>query len=215
MNVPGCLLVESHALLRDGLSLLISQAWPDMPVQGAASFAQAIEVLSGSPCMPLVLLSLSLPDAQGIDALRRVRALAPAVHVIVISGDGDARTVVEVAEAGAIGYIPRVAGWRVLRSAMAEALSALAAPAIRHTGQVPGPHAREALGLTPRQMTVLRLLAEGKSNKAIGRELGMALSTVKTHLEAIFARLAVNTRTQAVVEAARLGLTLGAQAGAD
>lgn len=69
----------------------------------------------------------------------------------------------------------------------------------------------EALNLTSRQMAVLRLLAEGKSNKVIGRDLDMAPSTVKTHLEGFFARLGVSTRTQAVVEAARLGLAFGPQ----
>lgn len=94
MNVAACLLVEGHALLREGLS--------------------------GPPGVSLVLLNLSLPDSQGIDTLRRLQALAPEVPVIVISADESARTVVEAAEAGACGYIPRAADWRVLKPMLAE-----------------------------------------------------------------------------------------------
>ncbi len=206
MNVAACLLVEGHALLREGLSLLISQAWPHVKMQGVGSLSQAREVLSGHPGVSLVLLNLSLPDSRGIDTLRRLRGLAPAVPVILISADECARTVVEAAEAGACGYVPRAADWRVLKPMLAEVLQAPVMPMPSGSAR-----AREPLGLTSRQMAVLRLLAEGKSNKAIGRELDMAPSTVKTHLEGIFARLGVNTRTQAVVEAARLGLAFGPQ----
>lgn len=220
MHVAGCLLVQSHALLRDGLSSLIGQTWPSVQVLAAGSLQQAVALLSGNLEVMLVLLDLDLPDSQGIDTLRRLRLLAPTVPVIVMSVDERAQTVVEAAEAGACGYIPKAADWPMLKAALADVLVACAAQgaAPRTEESTDVSQAGQAQGLTSRQMAVLRLLAEGKSNKCIGRELDMAQSTVKTHLEAIFARLAVKTRTQAVVEASRRGLlreARRAQAGAD
>ena len=113
---------------------------------------------------------------------------------------------------GAAGFIPKATESRLLREALATVLrGGVYVPAVALAAN-PAPHGQPAstdhLGLTQRQIEVLRMLVDGRSNKLIARELDLAPSTVKTHLEAIFQRLRVNSRTQAVVAAARLGLRL-------
>jgi DNA-binding NarL/FixJ family response regulator len=120
--------------------------------------------------------------------------------------------VLDAIEAGAAGFIPKTADAGVLQQALATVLAGGVyvppmtlllgggAPAAR------APRCTESLGLSPRQVDVLRLLIGGQSNKAIARELDISPSTVRTHVEALFERLGAHNRTQAVVAAARLGL---------
>ncbi len=113
-------------------------------------------------------------------------------------------------DAGAAGFIPKTTESNVLRSAIATVLGGgvYVPESGSSASTAPPPQPFESLGLTPRQADVLRMLVDGQSNKAIARALELAPSTVKTHVEAIFERLHVSTRTQAVVAAARLGLKL-------
>lgn len=208
------LLIDDHALFRDALSLLITQRLPSLTLLQAGSMAEALQVLQAQPDTPLALLDLGLPDSQGLDSLTRLHEAAPLVTVVVLSADERRETIIAAIEAGAAGFIPKTAQRSVLDEALRVVLDggvyvprqALATPGApgAHTATAPG----AALDLSPRQLDVLRLLIEGKSNKLICRELDLSESTVKTHLGAIFRRLDVNSRTQAVLAAARLGLRL-------
>jgi DNA-binding NarL/FixJ family response regulator len=112
-------------------------------------------------------------------------------------------------DAGAAAFIPKTTESNVLRHAIATVVEGgIYIPPVAMQGAPPAPVSTETLGLTPRQVDVLRMLVYGGSNKAIARALDLAPSTVKTHVEAIFQRLHVSSRTQAVVAAARLGLRL-------
>jgi DNA-binding NarL/FixJ family response regulator len=207
-----CLLVDDHALVRDALALLIALQHPAVDLRHAGRLREAREVLAAEPDVDLVLLDLALPDSTGLATLQAVRETAPDARAVVLSADGRPETVLAAIDAGAAGFIPKSTESRLLREALAAVLRGatyLPAVALAANPPPPGqPASTEQLGLTLRQLDVLRMLVDGRSNKLIARELDLSPSTVKTHLEAIFQRLQVNSRTQAVVAAARLGLSL-------
>ena len=200
----NALLIDDHALLRDALCLLIGRQLPDLTLLQAGTLAEAMAVLEAHTDVAVALLDLDLPDTEGLDGLVWLRKEAPLTSVIVLSADPRPETAIAAHEAGAAGFVPKTAQG----SALLDALRGVLAGSIHvpHTTlDAPGD---ASLDLSPRQVEVLRLLIEGKSNKAICRELNLSESTVKTHLLAVFRRLGVNSRTQAVLAAARLGLRL-------
>ena len=213
------LLVDDHALLRDGLALLMALEFGGLQVLQAGTVAEAHAVLQAHADVRLVLLDLGLPDGDGIEALPQLREAAPGAVLVALSADERRETVLAAIAAGAAGYIPKTsqagAMLQALRFVLAGGVYLPAAVLEQRASERPGTPATDIaqrsaddLGLSPRQVDVLKLLVEGKSNKLIARDLAMSESTVKTHLEALFRRLSVNSRTQAVVAAARLGLRL-------
>ncbi|ODV04756.1 MAG: hypothetical protein ABT20_14060 [Rubrivivax sp. SCN 70-15] len=203
-----CLLVDDHALVRDALALLIALHHPRVDLRQAGRLRDARALLEAEPDVDLVLLDLALPDSQGLATLHALREAAPATRTVVLSADDRPETVLAAIDAGASGFIPKASESPLLREALASVLGGgvyVPALAARPAEQ---PISADRLGLTPRQVDVLRMLVDGGSNKLIARALELSPSTVKSHLEAIFERLQVNSRTQAVVAAARLGLRL-------
>ena len=202
------LLVDDHALLRETLAAVMVQIWPSLQVLQASSLAQACTLCDEHPDLRLVLLDLGLPDAQGLHSLTTLRERAPDARHVVLSADDRPQTVLAAIDAGAVGFIPKTSEFRVMAEALERVLQ----------GGVYLPASATALAdtpadvpvLSPRQLSVLALLVKGQSNKGISRTLDLSASTVKTHLEAVFRRLGVNSRTQAVVAVARLGLRLPA-----
>jgi DNA-binding NarL/FixJ family response regulator len=205
-----CLLVDDHGLIRDALALLMAMHHPWVDLRQASCLAEALHLLACEPDIQFVLLDLSLADSSGIATLERVRKVAPSARIVVLSAEDRSETVVAVLNAGAASFIPKTTESNVLRNAIATVLGGgvYVPPAtIQAATALQSPDAVK-LGLTPRQQEVLRMLVDGCSNKSIARALGLTPSTVKTHMEAIFERLQVSSRTQAVVAAARLGLKL-------
>lgn len=213
------LLVDDHALLRDGLALMMAQEFRELQLLQAGNLAEAHAALKAHPDVRLVLLDLGLPDGHGIEALPGLREASPGAMLVALSADEKRETVLAAIAAGASGYIPKTAQSGAMMAALRFVLSGgVYLPAVvlerraserRDSGPVGSiERSPEELGLSPRQVDVLKLLVEGKSNKLIARDLAMSESTVKTHLEALFRRLGANSRTQAVVAAARLGLRL-------
>jgi len=202
------LLVDDHALLRESLALLVSLSLPGMTLLQAGSLAEARVQIAAHEGLRLVLVDLALPDADGLHSLVTLRELAPDASHVVISADDRPETVLAAIEAGAAGFIPKTTEASVMLAALRSILAGEIYLPPTLAGRRPKSQGIEELGLSPRQGEVLRLLIEGRSNKAICRVLDLSESTVKTHLEAIFRKLAVNSRTQAVVAAARLGLRL-------
>jgi DNA-binding NarL/FixJ family response regulator len=151
-----------------------------------------------------------LPDSNGIATLASLREVSLTARVVILSADERPETVLAAIDAGAAGFIPKTTESNVLRLAIATVIEGgiYIPPVAMHGAPPPAPASADTLGLTPRQVDVLRMLVDGRSNKSIARALDLAPSTVKTHLEAIFQRLHVGSRTQAVVAAARLGLRL-------
>jgi DNA-binding NarL/FixJ family response regulator len=205
------LLIDDHSLFRDALSLLLKTRVPGLEVHHAGSLAEALQTLAGDPTLKLALLDLTLPDSTGVEAVRRLKAAAEHVTVVVISADERPETVLEAIDAGATSFIPKTARKAVLDDALVTVFDGgVYVPQQTLTDVAPLQPTADELDLSPRQLDVLRLLVAGKSNKLICRELDLSESTVKTHLLAIFRKLDVENRTQAVVAAARIGLRLGA-----
>jgi DNA-binding NarL/FixJ family response regulator len=212
------LLIDDHPLFREGLAMVMTHAFPQLKLHQAGDITEALARIAEQGDIALALLDLNLPDSSGLQGLQRLREHAPQVTVVVLSADESSDTVMAAIDAGAAGFIPKTARLGVMQDALRVVLdggvylpdsilstsTAPAAPAV-------APEADAALGLSPRQLDVLKLLIEGKPNKLICRELELSESTVKTHLAAIFRRLNANSRTQAVVAAARLGLRLHPQ----
>ena len=213
------LLVDTHALYREGLALLIARSFPELELLQAGDIAEALAQIERHADLDLMLLDLELPDAEGARGLQRIRAHAPGVTVVLLSGDTPPETLLEAIQAGAAGFIPKASPAGFMQKALRRILDGGVClpptlPAPRPTAGDAEPEAETTAGgglteLTPRQREVLRLLIEGKTNKLICRELALSESTVKTHLASIFRRLGATSRTQAVVAAARMGLQLG------
>lgn len=208
------LLVDDHALFRDALGLLIGWRFPSVSTVHAGTVADAVARLEEESAIDVVLLDLSLPDSEGLATLQRVREAAPAHRIVVLSGDDHPGTVERAIELGAVGFVPKTAQRDTLEHALARILEGgVFLPQVVAAAQAAVQPAPPDLGLSPRQREVLRLVIEGKPNKLICRALDVSESTVKTHLEAIFRRLEVKSRTEAVVAAARLGWRVWDTAG--
>lgn len=207
------LLIDDHTLFRDALGLLIGARFPELQLLAAGTLAGALATLAAHPDLRLVLLDLNLPDSQGLASIARLRGAAPLARLVVLSADDRPETVEQAIEQGACGFVPKTAHGDMLSQALRITLDGGVYLPPGSTVSVVPPAAAavtpQALGLSPRQADVLRLLIEGQANKQICRVLDLSESTVKTHLAAVFRRLDVNTRTQAVLAAARLRLQFG------
>jgi DNA-binding NarL/FixJ family response regulator len=210
------LLADDHDLFRAGLAMVLQGLPEPFELVQAASLAAAIERAEASDGIDLALLDLHMPAMNGIGGLRDFRRRFPLVPVVIVSASDACADVQEALDAGASGYIHKSSPPQVMLSALELVLAggvylppqALQPAATRLLPQdLPKPGA-----LTARQLDVLRLLAEGKPNKLIARELGLSEGTVKIHLSAIFRVLDVNNRTEAVLAAQAMRLHLAAPA---
>ena len=199
------LLVDDHIVLRDALVLLLTQRFPHASFRCASTLAQARDVLV-SHIPDLLLIDLSLPDSQGLEALLVLHELAPQARAVVVSADDRSETIYAALDAGAAGFLHKatdsVEFVEALQSVM-EGHVALPSSFVERPAAV---SASDALGLSPRQWEVLKLVLQGKPNKLICRDLDLSASTVKTHLSEIYQRLGVRSRTQAIVEVVRRGI---------
>jgi len=215
MTVYRVLVADDHPLYRDALSNLVCAAFDDVEVKECEDIASALDHLAGG-AIDLVLLDLSMPDAVGLDGLRRLREASPATPVIICSALDDPQLVREAFKFGVSGYLPKSSGTQVTKHALQLVRSGgVYVPSqalMESVVKVPeeGRHAESESGtngcadLTPRQLAVLALLEKGMSNKSIARELGIGEITVKAHVSAILRKLGVDNRVQAVVAARAL-----------
>jgi len=212
------LVVDDHALFREGLRLLLVGLDSTVEVEEANDCAGALERLAGRT-YDLILLDLKMPGLSGLDALDAVRK-STAVPIVVLSGEDDPAIVRTAIERGAMGFIPKSSTPQVLIRALRLVLAhgvylppislGGASPSSPAPGTQPESTAVPATlpGVTERQMEVLRCVIQGKPNKVIARELEIAEGTVKLHLSAVFRALGAHSRTEAVYAAAKLGLRL-------
>jgi DNA-binding NarL/FixJ family response regulator len=211
------LIVDDHPLIQEAVGNVLRALDPGVEIAYAGDCDAGLQMAARALDLDLVLLDLNLPGLSGIPALKRWRSQLPGIPVVVLSAADDQATVLAAINAGAAGYIPKSSANEVMREALRLVLAGgrYLPPQLLTRGSsagVAGKARRHALqdaatlGLTERQVAVLRLLAQGAPNKAICRELGLAERTVKAHVTAVLRSLKVSSRTQAAVEAVRLGL---------
>ena len=211
------LMVDDHVMVLQGLRNLLKVLMNDLDIDMADTLGTALTLATGTR-YDLVLLDWNLEDLQGDEAIRRLRDVGCAARIVILSGESKPSLIHLALECGAAGFIPK----RYSSEAMVGALEVVLDGGIFLPSDLPGGHgggsgathalieAEQRIGeLTPRQIDVYRAAARGLPNKLIGRELGIAESTVKTHLQAVYAVLGVRNRTEAAWQASREGIRIG------
>jgi DNA-binding NarL/FixJ family response regulator len=213
MSAIRVVIADDHAVVRQGLRTFLDLQ-EDLEVVGeAADGVEAVEVAERE-APDVVLMDLVMPGMDGIAAIRALRERVPGARAIALTSFGDDERVFPAVRAGAAAYLLKDvepgelvrairvvhAGQSVVHPAVASRLLEELAADGAATGRAPGEV------LTAREREVLRLIARGRSNKVIARELGVSEKTVKTHVSHILGKLGVTARTQAALFAVRHGL---------
>jgi DNA-binding NarL/FixJ family response regulator len=201
------LLAEDHAVVRAGLAQLLDRAG-DIEVVGAAADGAEAVALTGAHTPDVILMDLSMPVMDGIEATKRIVEADPEARVVVLTSMTDRERILGALDAGALGYL--------LKDAEAEELFRGIRAAAQGDAPLDPRVARELLtaratdrpdtGLTERERAVLALVGSGMPNKVIALRLGISEKTVKAHLTNVFRAIGVTDRTQAALWAQRNGL---------
>jgi DNA-binding NarL/FixJ family response regulator len=198
---------DDQAAVREGLVLLLGTL-PGIAVVGQAEDgAAAVETVAAADPQ-VVLMDLNMPRLDGVEATRRIRADHPQTQVVVLTTYSDDESIIGALQAGALGYLTKDAtraeiGRAVLAAAAGQAVldPAVQQRLLLAAARAPAPQPdqdHDPDELTPRESDVLRLIAEGKSNREIARALYVSEATVKTHVNRIFAKTGSRDRTQAI-----------------
>ncbi|MCI9882148.1 MULTISPECIES: response regulator [Methylobacterium] len=205
------LIVDDHPLFRDALASAVGLAYPDATLHEADGIASACAVLTAQPAIEIILLDLSMQGVTGFEGLLTIRAQAPRVPILVVSGLEDPRIIREALDHGAAGFVPKAVDKATLTRAIADVLAGgLSVPAklpnatLAPSSARKAPIAERVASLTPQQVRVLAMIRQGKLNKQIAHELQVGDSTVKAHVSEILRKLDVISRTQIVIETALL-----------
>jgi DNA-binding NarL/FixJ family response regulator len=200
-------IVDDHPLFRAALRQTLSSGDPSIAVEEAGDLAGLSAALEADRECDLVLLDLNMPGVRGFSGLLLLRAQYPDVPVMIISAVEDGAVIRRAFELGAAGYLHKSVGPPEIRRAIETVLAGevfvpetvdLAAEG-EHTALM-----QRLATLTPQQVRVLMMLSDGLMNKQIAYELSISEATVKAHVSAILQKLDVDSRTQAVIAAARI-----------
>jgi DNA-binding NarL/FixJ family response regulator len=205
------LLIEDHAMIRQGLTLLLRELYPGIVVGEAATAAEGLAILKKNPSFDAVLLDFYLPDATGGTMVHEFVASTRA-PVVILSGSNNPHDIAAAMKAGAKGYIVKTSKPATLHHVLELTMSGESffpwetAPNDTDKAQSLTAEAGDLKdrGLTDRQRQILKLVAQGKSNKEIARSLDILEGTVKAHLRFLMKHLSAKNRTQLAVLAARL-----------
>jgi len=210
------LLADDQRVVREGLATLLGLL-DGVEVVGAAADGDEVVGLAAEVRPDVILMDLRMPGCDGVEATRRLRAHDPDVKVLMLTTYADDRSVIDALRAGARGYLTKDAGAEEIRQALQQVTSGHAAidPAVQHhlleaitdSSAPPGTGAALPDGLTPREAEVLTLIAQGLSNAEIAAHLVVSETTVKSHINHLFAKTGVRDRAQAVSYAYRHDLT--------
>ncbi|RME46470.1 MAG: DNA-binding response regulator [Caldilineae bacterium] len=213
------LLVDDHVLFREGVATLLN-AQPDMVVLGEAASAKEAVVKARQLKPDIILMDISLPGDDGLEAARQILAEQPEVNIVFLTAHEDDERLFEAIKLGGKGYMLKntrtadiLAMLRGVERGEAAITRRLAARVLSEFARLQsrleqmGPSQDEDLLLTPREQEILRLVATGASNKQIADQLVLSVSTIKNHIRNIFRKLHLKNRREAVAYARRHGLT--------
>ena len=203
------LIADDHPLFRGALREAVSGLLEQVEIAEAGTFDDVVAFLERNADVDLILLDLTMPGARGFSGLMYMRAQYPGVPVVVVSANDDPVTIRRCMEFGASGFIPKTLGVEEMRAAISRILSGgVWTPPDVDLSTGSDAEAAELMSrmatLTPQQVRVLMMLSEGLLNKQIAFQLGVSEATVKAHVSAILQKLGVESRTQAVIAAAKI-----------
>src|ERR1700675_1409313 len=203
------IIADDHTLFRDALRQAVASVVSSAKIDQAGSFDELTSMLEQDSDVDLVLLDLSMPGISGFSGLIYLRAQFPAIPVVIVSASDDGGTIRQSLDFGASGFIPKRFGVETLRDRLMKVLDGdVWVPADTDLSSATDPELarlRDRLvTLTPQQVRVLMMLSEGLLNKQIAYELGVSEATIKAHVSAILQKLGVESRTQAVIAAAKI-----------
>jgi DNA-binding NarL/FixJ family response regulator len=201
-------IADDHPLFRDALRQAVASVVPSAKIDEAGSFEELTALLEQDSEVDLILLDLTMPGISGFSGLIYLRAQYPAIPVVIVSASDDGTTIRRSLDFGASGFIPKRFGVETLRDAIVKVMDGdvWIPPNTDLTSADPEmTRLRDRLvTLTPQQVRVLMMLSEGLLNKQIAYELGVSEATIKAHVSAILQKLGVESRTQAVIAAAKI-----------
>lgn len=196
-------IADDHPLMRGAIRAAVEKVWPSHAIVEVSNASSAQSELAGGD-VDLATLDLQMPDSNGLAALMGLRKQYPAIPIVVISASEDNRVVAGARDFGASGFIAKTASLQEMTDALAQVRDGeLVFPDVE--GEDDGVLSRLA-SLTPAQTRILRYVSEGLLNKQIAYEMDISEATVKAHITAIFRRLGVTNRTQAVLLAREMDL---------
>jgi DNA-binding NarL/FixJ family response regulator len=209
MNAVRAILVDDHTVLREGLRRSLEAAGVSV-VADVGTGREALQAASASR-PDVVLVDVSLPDQSGVEVTRQILSMLPGTAVVVLTMFSDEATVRAAYAAGAVGYLVKDCTTAEIVSTLRSAAEGtqgtrrdMAASYLKTTSHL-APHAPGQEPLTQREVEVLRMLANGASTAEVAQSLFISSKTVKNHLAHIYSKLGVESRTQAVAKAVRLG----------
>src|SRR5690242_17701909 len=202
-------IADDHPLFRGALREAVVGLLEQVEITEAGTFDELVDLLERGGEVDLVLLDLAMPGARGFSGLMYMRAQYPGVPVVVVSANDDPATIRRCMEFGSSGFIPKTLGVEAMRVAISRILKGgVWTPPDIDLATGSDAEAAELMSrmatLTPQQVRVLMMLSEGLLNKQIAYQLGVSEATVKAHVSAILQKLGVESRTQAVIAAAKI-----------
>lgn len=215
------LLADDHALFREGVAFVLKDLAGTLDLVEASTLDEAVAAIDRDDRFDLILLDLRMPGMDGVAGLQRVKSRVPDTPIVIVSAIEERNSILDALQAGAAGYIPKSLTGDVMLGALRLVLAGgvYLPPSILDAARSRGGASRFGHGegeasennnrkslLTPRQSDVLALLAKGRSNKEIARELDLSVGTVKLHVTALLKALEASNRTQAVIKAAQMGI---------
>jgi len=198
------LIVDDHAVVRQGISDVLGAA-ADIQIAGIAPGGEEAIGMATQLQPDVILMDLSMPDVDGVDATRRTLEAVPGTKVVMLTSFSEPEHVNAALDAGAIGYLLKDAEPDEIVRAVKAAARGEAPFSARAAGALLSRRGerREIENLTPRERAVLELVGQGLANKQISRRIGIHEKTVKAHLTNVFRRINVSDRTSAALWAAR------------
>ena len=203
------IIADDHPLVRGALRQAVEGAAPKADIVECGDLGELSRELDANSDVDLVMLDLSMPGVRGFSGLMYLRAQHPGVPVVVVSANEDRGVMRRCIDFGASGFIPKTTAIDAMRAAIRAILDGgmwtppdlvLGGPVDKDTADI----VRRLSSLTPQQVRVLMMLSEGLLNKQIAYELTVSEATVKAHVSAILQKLGVESRTQAVIAAAKI-----------